>query len=64
MKKKNIIILGVLALGSYLFWRYNRPKNNVVGFLPKSTYKEEPIQDILYKFGMPKYGKPIYIEKN
>jgi hypothetical protein len=61
MKKRNIIILGVLALGSYLFWRYKGNKKSFSGF-PKSTYKEEPIQDNLYKFGMPKFGVPEYIE--
>ena len=61
MKKKNIIILGVLALGSYLFWRYKDSKKSFSGF-PKSTYKEEPIQDNLYKFGLPKFGVPEYIE--
>jgi len=62
MKKRNIIItLGVLALGSYLFWHYRGTKKSFSGF-PKSTYKEEPIQDNLYKFGMPKFGVPEYIE--
>jgi hypothetical protein len=63
MKKKNILLVGVLALGSYLFWRYSKTKKNFSGF-PKSTYKEEPVQDILYKFGMPEFGKPEYIIKN
>ena len=62
MKKKNIIIIGVLALGSYLFWRYRSSKKNFSGF-PKSTYKEQPIQDNLAKFGLPKFGKSTYIEK-
>jgi hypothetical protein len=62
MKKKNIIIIGVLALGSYLFWRYSSNKKNFSGF-PKSTYKEEPIQNNLAKFGLPNFGKPVYIEK-
>jgi hypothetical protein len=61
MKKRNIIILGVLALGSYLFWRYRGTKKSFYGFT-KSTYKEELIQDNLYKFGMPKFGVPKYIE--
>lgn len=29
----------------------------------QSKLKQEPIQDNLAKFGMPKFGKPIYIEK-
>lgn len=29
----------------------------------ESKYKEEPIQDNLAKFGLPKFGKPTYIEK-
>ena len=61
MKKKNIIFLGVLALGTYLFWYYSKKKKNFSGF-PKSTYKEELIQDNLYKFGLPKFGVPEYIE--
>jgi hypothetical protein len=62
MKKKNIIIVGVLALGSYLFWRYRSSKKNFDGMY-QSKLKQEPIQDNLAKFGMPKFGKPIYIEK-
>jgi hypothetical protein len=62
MKNKTAIIIGVLALGSYLFWRYNRPKKNFYG-LHQSVYKESPIKDNLAKFGLPKFGKPVYIEK-
>jgi hypothetical protein len=62
MKKKNIIILGVLALGSYLFWRYSSSKKNFAG-MHENKYKQEPIQDNLSIFDMPKFGKPIYIEK-
>jgi hypothetical protein len=62
MKKKNILIVGVLALGSYLFWRYRSSKKNFSG-MHQSKYKQEPIQDNLAKFGMPNFGKPIYIEK-
>ena len=62
MKKKNIIIVGVLALGSYLFWRYRSSKKNFSG-MHESKYKEEPIQDNLAKFGIPKFGKPTYIVK-
>jgi len=62
MKKKNILILGVLALGSYLFWRYSRPKKNFTS-LHRNDYKEEPIQDNLSNFEMPSFGKPTYIEK-
>ena len=29
----------------------------------QSKFKQEPIQDNLAKFGMPNFGKPIYIEK-
>jgi hypothetical protein len=63
MKKKNILLLGVLALGSYLFWRYSRPKKNFTS-LHRNDYKEEPIQDNLSKFGMPRFGRPEYIVKN
>jgi hypothetical protein len=62
MKKKNIIIVGVLALGSYLFWRYRSSKKNFAG-MHQSKYKQVPIQDNLAKFDMPNFGKPIYIEK-
>jgi hypothetical protein len=59
MKKKTAIIIGVLALGSYLFWRYKRPKKNFYG-MHQNVYKETPIKDNLAKFGMPKFGKPTY----
>jgi hypothetical protein len=62
MKKKNIIIVGVLALGSYLFWRYRSSKKNFDG-MHQSKFKQVPIKDNLSTFGMPKFGKPIYIEK-
>jgi hypothetical protein len=62
MKKKNIIIVGVLALGSYLFWRYRSNKKNFSG-MHQSKFKQVPIKDNLSTFGMPKFGKPIYIEK-
>jgi hypothetical protein len=62
MKKKNIIIVGVLALGSYLFWRYRSSKKNFAG-MHQSKFKQVPIQDNLAKFDMPNFGKPIYIEK-
>jgi hypothetical protein len=62
MKKKNIIIVGVLALGSYLFWRYSSSKKSFAG-MHENKYKEMPIRDNLSKFDMPKFGKPTYIEK-
>jgi hypothetical protein len=62
MKKKNIIIVGVLALGSYLFWRYRSNKKNFAG-MHQSRYKQVPIKDNLSTFNMPRLGKPIYIEK-
>ena len=62
MKKKNILLLGVLALGSYLFWRYSKTTKNFTS-LHENNYKEEPIQDNLSKFGMPRFGKPEYIVK-
>jgi hypothetical protein len=62
MKKKNIIIVGVLALGSYLFWRYRSSKKNFDGMY-QNKYKDTPIQDNLAKFDMPRFGKPTYIVK-
>ena len=62
MKKKNIIIVGVLALGSYLFWRYRSSKKNFAG-MHESKFKQVPIQDNLAKFDMPRFGKPTYIVK-
>jgi hypothetical protein len=62
MKKKNIIIVGVLALGSYLFWRYRSSKKNFAG-MHENNYKQLPIRDNLTTFDMPKFGKPTYIEK-
>ena len=62
MKKKNIIIVGVLALGSYLFWRYTSSKKNFAG-MHENKYKQVPIKDNLSIFDMPSFGKPIYIEK-
>ena len=51
-----------MALGSYLFWRYTSSKKNFAG-MHENKYKEEPIQDNLSNFDMPKFGKPTYIEK-
>ena len=62
MKKETILIVGVLALGAYLFWRNKTTKKNFYG-LHENKYKQAPIQDNLAKFGLPKFGVPTYIEK-
>ena len=54
--------MGVLALGSYLFWRYRSSKKNFAG-MHQSKYKQVPIKDNLSTFDMPRFGKPVYIEK-
>jgi hypothetical protein len=61
MKKKEIIILGVLALGSYLFWLYRGSKKNFVTD-DNSLHKVYGNQQNLSKFEVPKFGKPTYIE--
>jgi hypothetical protein len=61
MNKKNIIIIGVLALGSYLFWLYRGRKKNFTNE-DKSYRKVYENQHNLSKFEMPKFGKPTYIE--
>lgn len=61
MNKKKIIIIGVLALGSYLFWLYRGRKKNFTSD-EKSSHKVYENQHNLSKFEMPQFGKPTYIE--
>lgn len=61
MNKKQIIVLGVLALGSYLFWLYKGRKKNFIS-ADNSSRKVYENQHNLSKFEVPQFGKPTYIE--